>query len=158
MKVLTAKDIMTRNLLEAKGHWSLSRLAEFFVEHSISGAPVTSEEGELIGVVSLTDLIVHDTLPQNDSQSHLPHEYYLHGLERRYAIEELSSFQVQEEPVVTVDAIMTPTIFKVDEDATVQEVAAAMIKNRIHRVFVAHQEKLVGIITSVDMLKVIRDM
>jgi CBS domain-containing protein len=37
-------------------------------------------------------------------------------------------------------------------------VADAMIRGRIHRVFVTRDEKLVGIITTMDMLKIIRDM
>jgi signal-transduction protein with cAMP-binding, CBS, and nucleotidyltransferase domain len=37
-------------------------------------------------------------------------------------------------------------------------VAETMIKNRIHRVFVTREEKPIGIISTVDMMKVIRDM
>jgi signal-transduction protein with cAMP-binding, CBS, and nucleotidyltransferase domain len=40
----------------------------------------------------------------------------------------------------------------------VQQVADMMIKNRIHRVFVTRQEKVVGIISTPDILKIIRDM
>jgi len=53
---------------------------------------------------------------------------------------------------------MTPTIFKVNEDTTVQEVADTLIRKRIHRVFVTREEKVVGVISTVDMLKIIRDM
>jgi CBS domain-containing protein len=53
---------------------------------------------------------------------------------------------------------MTPTIFRVNENATVQQVADTMIRGRIHRVFVTQEEKVVGIISAADMLRVIRDM
>jgi CBS domain-containing protein len=53
---------------------------------------------------------------------------------------------------------MTPMIFQVTEDTPVQQVADMMIKNRIHRIFVTRDEKVVGIISTPDMLKVIRDM
>ncbi len=59
---------------------------------------------------------------------------------------------------MTVRDIMTPTIFRVDENATVQQVAGTMIRGRIHRVFVTQEEKGVGIISAADMLRVIRDM
>jgi CBS domain-containing protein len=49
-------------------------------------------------------------------------------------------------------------IFQVTEDTSVQQVADLMLKNRIHRVFVTRDEKVVGIISTPDMLKVIRDM
>jgi len=67
---ITAKDIMTEEVMEVRADWSLQRLAEFFVEKSISGATVTNENGKLIGVVSSTDIISNDTLPEHDPQSH----------------------------------------------------------------------------------------
>ena len=155
---ILAKDIMTEEVMEVRAGWSLRRLAEFFVEKSISGAPVTNENGKLIGVVSSTDIISSNTLPENDPQSYGPHEYYLQNLERRYAQVEISSFTIDGEPLTTVGDIMTPAVFKVSEDTPLQKVAETMIKNRIHRIFVTREEKVVGIISSADMLKVIRDM
>jgi CBS domain-containing protein len=49
-------------------------------------------------------------------------------------------------------------IFSVSEDTSVQEVAETMLKGRIHRVFVTRENKLTGIVTALDMLKVIRDI
>ncbi len=158
MKELTAKDVMTREVLEAKAEWSLRGLVDFFTENSISGAPVASESGKLVGVVSLTDIIRHDTLPENGSQSYEPHEYYLHALESRFAPQEIDSLHFGSEPLITVRDIMTPTIFKVSENATVQQVADTMIRSCIHRVFVTKDERVVGIISAADMLRVIRDM
>ena len=60
--------------------------------------------------------------------------------------------------MVTVRDIMTPVIYKVSEDTLVPEVADTMIKNRIHRVFVTHEEQLVGIIATPEMLQVVRDL
>ena len=157
MKQLAAKDIMTEEVLSVRADWSLDRLTEFLAENSISGAPVTSEGGELIGVVSLTDIVLHSTLPEEDHPSQELHDYYFRSLERRYAREEIRSFQIGSEPLITVRDIMTPMIFKVTEDTPLREVAHIMISNRIHRLFVTREEKVVGIIATPDMLKVIRD-
>jgi len=154
--VLTAKHVMNSNVLAAESDWSVNRLAEFFMENCISGAPVQSSAGIPIGVVSLTDIVHHETQPENDRL--WPHDYYMHVLERRYAKEEIASFQIQAEPSVTVRDIMTPIIFQVSENTAVQQVADVMIKNLIHRVFVTREDKVVGIISTPDMLKVIRDM
>ena len=56
----TARDLMTDRVLAARADWSLRELATFFTEHAISGAPVVSEFGTAIGVVSLTDIARHD--------------------------------------------------------------------------------------------------
>ncbi len=158
MRALTAKYIMTNNVLEVRADWSLHRLAEFLVENSISGAPVISEDGKLTGVVTSADIIANDTISENDPESYGPHEYYLHSLEHRYAKVEIASFSIHGEPLTTVGDIMTPTVFMVTEDTTLKEVADIMIKNLIHRIFVTREEKIVGIISASDMLKVIRDM
>ena len=158
MRDLTAKDVMIQEVLEVRAEWSLQRLVEFLVENSISGAPVTTENGKLVGVVSLTDIIRHDTLLEKGSQSYGTHEYYLHTLESQFASQEIDSLHFGNEPLMTVRDIMTPTIFRVDENATVQQVADTMIRGRIHRVFVTQEEKVVGIISAADMLRVIRDM
>jgi CBS domain-containing protein len=60
--------------------------------------------------------------------------------------------------MITVQDIMTLMIFDVDESVSVQQVADYMIKGHIHRVFVTREKKLTGIITALDLLKVIRDM
>jgi len=156
MRGLTANQVMTTEVLAVEADWSIERLCEFLIVKSISGAPVQSKEGNLIGVVSLSDIVRYDTQPEKDSQ--WPHDYYLHALERQCTREEATSFRIEAEPLKTVRAIMTPMIFQVTEDTPVQQVADMMIKNRIHRVFVTRGEKVVGIISTPDMLKVIRDM
>ena len=158
MNKLKARDMMKTKVFTVKSDWSLHRLAEFFLEKSISGAPVTSEESKLIGVVSLKDLISQDTVPEKDLQSFGPHEYYMYTLENHYATEEIASFHLGNEPSVTVRDIMTPMIYKVGENARVQKVADLMIRNQIHRVFVTREEKIVGIVSAVDLLKIVRDM
>ena len=158
MNELKAKDMMKREVFNVKADWSLHRLAEFFLEKSVSGAPVTSEEGNLIGVVSLKDLILHDTVSEKDLQSFGPHAYYMYTLENQYAQAEIASFHLGNEPLITVGDIMTPMIYKVSEDTKVQKVADVMIRNQIHRVFVTREEKIVGIVSAVDLLKIIRDM
>ena len=50
---------------------------------------------------------------------------------------------------------MTPMIFRVDEDAGVKEIADMLIRGGIHRVFVTEGSKLTGIITALDLLKVV---
>ena len=61
----TVSDVMQREVLAAADDWSLEQLADFLVDNSISGAPVTGEGDELVGVVSLTDIV-----RQNRMQDH----------------------------------------------------------------------------------------
>ena len=158
MTTLSVKDIMTCNVLTARADWSLDQLAEFLVENYISGAPVISEDEELSGVVSLTDIVRHDSLHVSDSETDSPHEYYVQELTGQYAREEIKSLRIRVASPVTVRDIMTPIIFDVNEDVTLQQVADTMIRGRIHRVFVTRNKQLIGVVTALDMLKVIRDL
>lgn len=158
MNTLTAKDIMTTEVLGVKADWPLDRLAEFLVENSISGAPVLSDEGRLLGVVSLTDIVRHTTLPLKERHRNKTHEYYLPDLEHQYSHEEISSFDLRDEYTTTVNDIMNTVIFSVKEDARAREIADIMIRGRIHRIFVTRKDQVVGIISALDMLKVIMEV
>jgi len=158
MKKLTAKDVMNPHVLSVPDDWTIEELAQFLIDKAITGAPVMDETGKLIGVVSLTDIVQHDSLAEMRVRANEPHDYYLHGWEDRLSPEEISSFHVEEKPMVTVREIMTPFVFKVDEQTPIQEVADTMIGGRVHRLMVTHKERVVGIITTMDLLKVIRDM
>jgi CBS domain-containing protein len=86
------------------------------------------------------------------------HDIYLYELETRMSREELRVFHEREDSTVRVSDIMTPMIFRVDRDTSLQEIAETMLKGRIHRVFVTEDGRLTGIVTALDMLQVIRNI
>ncbi len=152
----TVSSIMQREVLSVGENWSLNDLSSFLSDKQISGAPVTSETGGLVGVVSLTDIVRHSSMPENQSQEqHYTHEYYLHSLELQVAQEEATAYYVEEESKTRVKDIMTPMIFQVRENASIEEAADTMVKGRIHRLFVTGDKGLVGVVTALDMLKML---
>ena len=155
---MTVSDIMQREVLAVDADWSLEELAGFLVDNNISGAPVTEENGELVGVVSMTDILRHGSMPVNGEDMDDAHDVYLYELERQLGHEELRMFHTRDESSAQVRDIMTPMIFKVEENTSVQEVAETMLRGRIHRVFVTRGNTLTGIVTALDMLQVIRDL
>jgi len=158
VREMTVADVMQRQVLAAEADWSLETLADFLVDNSISGAPVTTRSDELIGVVSLTDIVREHSMSNGHGGNRDTHDVYLYELERHISHEELRVFHTQAESSVRVSDIMTPMIFKVNKDAFLQDVAETMIKGRIHRVFVTEDSRLAGIVTTLDMLQVIRDL
>jgi CBS domain-containing protein len=155
---MTVSSVMRHEVLAVEAGWSLDQLADFLVNKSISGAPVTAADGQLVGVVSLTDIVRQSQLQDQSMDRDDTHDVYLYELERRMDRDELRELHVQFETVTQVLDIMTPMIFSVSEDTSVQEVAETMLKGRIHRVFVTRDSKLIGIVTALDMLQVIRDI
>jgi CBS domain-containing protein len=54
---MKARDIMRKRVLSVKPQTTLKELARLLAEHHVSGVPVLGTEGDLIGVVSQTDLV-----------------------------------------------------------------------------------------------------
>jgi CBS domain-containing protein len=153
---VTAAQVMTREVLTVGADWPIERLVEFLTNHSISGAPVVSDARKPIGVISLTDVARNGGLGEHGSAE--VHGFYRNELSSLVARDEMRGLHVDAESTTTVKDIMTPLVFSVAEDATVQEVAEAMITGRIHRVFVTREGALVGIISAMDLLPLVRDM
>ena len=157
MHELKAKDIMNAEVLSISADWSVNQLSNFLDEHSISGGPVVSEDGTLVGVVSRTDIVRNNSVELRAVRNNKPHDFYIDDLDNQYASDIYSSLTVDGEETLRVSDIMTPLIFDVNENTRVQLIADAMIRGRIHRVFVTDEEKLLGIITTMDLLDIIRN-
>lgn len=154
----TARDLMTDRVLAARADWSLQELATFFTEHAISGAPVVSEYGAVIGVVSLSDIARHDSDPPADSEPQdEPPAYFLGDVTARQEEQQLSALQGRTE--TTVQDIMMPALFTVEEDASVHQVADRMLRGRLHRLLVVRKNTkrdVVGIVSAMDLLEWVR--
>jgi CBS domain-containing protein len=158
VREITVSDVMQREVLAAEADWSLEQLADFLVDNGISGAPVTAADDRLVGVVSLTDIVRQNRLQDQSTDREDTHDVYLFELDRRMSRDELREMHILFESSVQVRDIMTPAIISASEDTSVQDVADTMLRGRIHRVFVTRDGRLTGIVTALDMLKVIRDL
>ena len=158
MTATTVKEVMTSPVLTVREDWSLDELTDYLIANNVSGAPVESVSGEVVGVVSMTDIVRYANVPIREGTVRGVHDYFLNSLMGEYAIEELRSFRVDTSHQVTVKDLMTQMVFAVDEDATVQQAAEMMIKGNIHRLLVTSGKQVVGIAAALDLLKVVRDM
>jgi len=158
MNAKTVKEIMISPVLAVLEDWSMDELTDYLIANNVSGAPVESVSGEVVGVVSMTDVVRYVNFPVKEQDAHDVHEYFLSSLGRQYAFEEIQAFRVESDTQVTVKDLMTEMVFSVDEDATVQDAADSMITGNIHRVLVTSGKKVVGIVTALDLVKVVRDM
>ena len=107
----------------------------------------------MVSITDITRVQKDDTSSSNDM-----HDYYQLALERQLGTEGMKGMRVDFEPEMTVGDIMTPVVFEVAEDDTVQQVASAMLNGHIHRVCVTRDGELVGVVSAFDMLRVVRDL
>jgi CBS domain-containing protein len=156
MKWNSAKDLMTTDVKTVEADWPIDRVAQFLIDHDISGAPVV-DDGRLVGVISLTDLARHSS-SAGESVSERPTAYYRHELEGQYSEEDLDNLHLTEGDETTAEHVMTPQVYDVNEHTSIQQVAQVMHRGGIHRVFVTQDGEIRGIITALDMLKVVASL
>lgn len=150
MRALTARDVMNRDVLTVRDDMSVAELSEFLLDNEISGAPVADSEGRLVGVVSLTDLAAWE-MGEDVAVPERPSEYYLRGWEEHWNQEDLVGLRVTDAHR-TVGEIMTPTILAIDDESTIPQVAQKMIDSHVHRLLVTRNRRVVGIVTTTDLL------
>ena len=154
MKVLKAKarDIMTADLLTVTPATTLTQFARILTEDNISGCPVVTVDGRLVGIASKTDLLARLLEGRHDFASS-PDFRGLLGLGEEGLVASPGSAESSEEEVFgTVEDIMEQSPVTVLPDASILEVARLLAENRIHRVLVMEKGKLLGIITSLDVI------
>lgn len=156
MKDLTAKDVMNDNVITVQERMTVPELASLLIDNMITGVPVVDEAGKLVGVVSATDIVRSSARKTAALKEKHESNYYLRGWEDKLDEEELGEFHVVEDEGLLVRDIMTPLIFKVSENTSISEMADTMIGGRIHRLLVTKDERVVGIVTTLDMLRAIR--
>ena len=155
MKSHTAADVMTPEVLMVPEDMTVSELADFLTEHEITGAPVVDKRGKAVGVVSVTDIAAAHSGSEL-AMNRGPHHEYFRGGEAGVAATEMRGFHVEDDERQVAE-IMTPTIFSVPEETPVSQIARTMIAGRIHRLLVTRREKIVGILTSLDLLRLLCD-
>ncbi len=157
MDARTVKEIMNSPVLSVREDWTIEELTEYLIANNVSGAPVESTSGEVVGVVSMTDIVRYVNFPVKEQEAHDVHEYFFSSIGRQYALEELQAFRLDSDTDITVKDLMTDMVFAVDENATVQDAADVMIRGNIHRLLVTRENQVVGIVAALDLVRLVRD-
>jgi CBS domain-containing protein len=145
-----ARDVMVSPVLTIREDSTVPELATFLTENSISGAPVLDARGKLVGVVSVTDIAEDET-----SSSLRPESgFHTQGWEGRMNPEDLKDLRISDGARQVRD-IMTPTFFTIPDDTPVPEIAKTMVAGRIHRLLVTRKSQIVGIVSALDLLKLL---
>jgi CBS domain-containing protein len=144
-----AKDIMHPNVVTVTDTMDLREAAKIFVEERISGAPVVNELGNLVGVISQSDLVEYELATERELTVEAP--FYRRPYDE--SLDPGRGFQIEELPADTVKDVMTPYLITIREDTPIREVAARMAQCGIHRVIVVDDDQQIrGIVTSLDVL------
>ena len=143
----TAGDIMTKDIVTVMKGTSIRELAGLFTARKISCAPVVDAAGDLIGIVTETDLV------ERDKSLHIPtvislFDWVIYLESGKKFEKELKKMTGQ-----TVGDIYTPEVETVAPDTPISTVADIMSTKKVHAIPVVEAKKVVGIIARIDLIR-----
>jgi CBS-domain-containing membrane protein len=145
--MLTAADIMTRNVISVRKGTTIRELAEIFTRHRISSAPVVDDAGALIGIVTETDLI------EQDKSLHIPTVISLFDWVIYLESEKKFEKELKKMTGQTVGDIYSAKVDTVAPTTPISEVADLMSSKKIHALPVVDGKKVVGIVARIDLIR-----
>lgn len=145
--MLTAKDIMTKNVVTVTPDTSLEKLSAILVANEISGAPVLDSGGVLVGIVTENDLI------RQNRRLHIP--TVVSFLDAAIYLERSKKFEeeVRRVTATTVGEICARKVVTISEDTTVTDIATIMSEKKAHLLPVVKAGAVVGIVGKRDVVK-----
>src|SRR5215471_442148 len=130
---LRAQDLMSPNPVSLREDATIPEAIALMTDRGYSAAPVIDEAGRPVGVLSRTDVLIHD-------RERVEHPV---PLAEYYAAELLTDdeslgegFQVERVDPTRVRDVMTPAVFAVGPDASPARVVREMLRLKVHRLFV----------------------
>lgn len=112
--MIPVKEVMTRDVITFREDSTLEEIAATLSSRRITGAPVVTAEGHVVGIISETDVFSKKGKTARD--------------------------------------IMSPRVISVTEDTGIDEAARLLIGERIRRVPVIRDGKMVGLLSRSDVL------
>jgi CBS-domain-containing membrane protein len=142
-RLLTARDLMTRDLLLIPKEASLRHAAHMLAQSQVSGAPVVDEAGCCIGVLSTTDFMRWmDDEPRRSVHTH-----------QACCCSDWEIISPESLPADEVGTFMTHDPITVPPEIRIGALARMMLDAHIHRVIVVDAERHpIGVVTSTDVL------
>ncbi|ABW67007.1 CBS domain-containing protein [Desulfosudis oleivorans] len=145
--MIRARDIMTKEVITVSPETDIAQATRLLLENHINGAPVVNADGELVGMLCQSDLIVQ--------QKKIPLPSIFTFLDGVFSFSSTKSLEkeMQKIAATTVADAMSTDPVSVTPDATVEDVASLMAEKHFHTIPVVENSKVVGVLGKEDVLK-----
>ncbi|MFG1225469.1 MULTISPECIES: CBS domain-containing protein [Xanthobacteraceae] len=140
---MNAKDLMTEVPTTVSPEHSVWHATQIMLSEHVSGVPVLADDGLLAGIVTEGDLLRRTELGTAEAFPNPLQD--ADAVARAYV--KSRSWKVGD--------VMTKNVITIDENAAVHEIAKLIDQHDIKRLPVMRKERLVGIVSRADLLKVI---
>ncbi len=141
---MLVKDVMTTKIKTVRPDSALRDVATMLGFYHISGLPVVTEDGTLVGVISEKD-VLRALYPKINEAIELSASVKFADLDHEF--NDVMDARVSE--------FMTPHVFTVGPDEQILRAVAVLIAHKIRRIPVTVNHKLVGILSIGDVHKAV---
>ena len=149
----TAADLMSANPVSIRADAMVQEAVAFLANKGFSAAPVIDEAGRPVGVLSQSDLLVHDH-EKVEHASAKPEYYERADLTTPSGRTSQSVFPGKGVSPTRVHDVMTPIVFSVAPETPACKVVEDMLALTVHRLFVVDSDGvLTGVISALDVLR-----
>jgi CBS domain-containing protein len=124
-------ELMQKDVKAVRPDVSVADVIASLADAHVSGVPVVDRHGQMLGVISSGDVMTQEAEAEDT--------------EARTTL--LESTMAQD--------IMTPHPLTIDPDTDVREAAREMLYAEVHRLFVVEHGKLVGVISTSDIVRAV---
>jgi len=145
--MLTAKEIMTKNVRSVSLGTSIEDLARLFEETRYNALPVVDAGGKLVGVVSQNDLI------ERDKPLHIPTVISIFDWVLYLESEQKFLDDVKRMAARTVDEVYSPDVETCAPDTPVSDIAQKMSTKKAYLIPVLEGDRMVGVVARLDIIR-----
>ncbi len=132
---LLAQDVMSSPVFSISSESGVDQLEQEFVRHGVSAMPVV-EQGQVVGIISRSDLMRMPVLSAAIESSTIA-----------------AGFPGEPKPTFRVCDLMTRDVVHCSPETELALVAAEMVRRHVHHVVVVRSNEPVGVISSLDIVK-----
>ena len=140
---LTARDVMTPRVFTVHPETPVKEVAAAMVGHHVSGLPVVTGDGEVVGIITETDLLHKERGPRPPAR----------GVRTVWRSFTRTTNIARKAEGLTAAELMTSPAIGVEEATPLHEIAALMVRRQINRVPVMRAGDLVGIVSRADIVR-----
>ena len=142
-------ELMNSDVVSARPGMTVAEVRNLLATRGISGAPVVEASGKILGVVSQSDLVRQTEQRTTVGES----GRFFTNVDDYRDLANLPR-DLSDAPV---ESVMTKEVYTVPRDSSAAVGASIMRERKVHRLLVTDQGVLVGVGTSLDLLRVVEE-
>ena len=135
--MIRAKDIMSENVIVIRPDLIVRQVAHLMMRDRVSGFPVVAQEGQVVGIITMTDLFA--MINRTAIGNHVDQFY-----------KKLPLFKT-----LTVAEVMSQKVITIDPETPLPEIIRILVDQNVHTFPVVESQKIIGIVSRHDILNAI---